>query len=386
MIRILMAIGRYRPKVGGTEIQAERLAHALAGKGAAVEILTGRERGLAPYEQQDGVNIRRLWIPDVGLPVLNAVALGVGLYRAVLRYHAQFDILHVHQALYPAYASIAAAERRGKPSIVKIANSGERFDLDVLSEQAGPLGQHAAQFVADQASSFVALNDQIAAELQSWGVSEDRIVRIPNGVDVPPEPSPGAKQTYRKRLDLPVDKPLAVCVGRLHPKKNQPLLIEALQRLARKGHSLNVVFLGDGPLRPALQRRAEELGLRDRTIFRGRVTNVLDYLYAADLFALPSLMEGLSNALLEAMSVGLPCVASDIPGNREAIQPDINGVLFESDNAEQLGRAIDKLLKNKAWAAALGHRARETVEAQYSIDSVADQYVDKYHELLARGG
>jgi glycosyltransferase involved in cell wall biosynthesis len=377
-----MVIGRYRPQIGGTEIQAERLAHALVGKGVTVEVLTGRERGLTPYERHDGVSIRRLWVPDVGLPVLNAVALGVGLYRAVLRYHARFDILHVHQALYPAYASIAAADCRGKPSIVKIANTGERFDLEVLSGQAGPLGRHAAQFVADHANSFVALNNQIAAELQSWDVSEDRIVRIPNGVDVPPERSPGTKQAYRKRLDLPVDKPLVVCVGRLHPKKNPSLLISALHRLAQKERTQNLALLGDGPLRPELERQAKEFDLRDRIIFRGQVTNVLDYLYAADLFALPSLMEGLSNALLEAMSVGLPCVVSDIPGNRAVIQSGINGVLFESDNAEQLAGAIDKLLTGEAWAASLGRKARETVEAQYSIDSVADRYIAKYRELL----
>jgi glycosyltransferase involved in cell wall biosynthesis len=202
---------------------------------------------------------------------------------------------------------------------------------------------------------------------------------------VPPERQPGTQQAYRKRLDLPIHKPMAVCVGRLHPKKNQRLLIEALHYLAQKGHPLTVALLGTGPLGPKLEQRAAELGLSDQVLFCGQVTNVFDYLYAADLFVLPSLMEGLSNALLEAMSVGLPCVASDIPGNRAVIQPDSNGLLFASNNAEQLAQAIEKILVAKTWATSIGYKARETIEAQYSIDSVADQYILTYHELLGRG-
>lgn len=179
-------------------------------------------------------------------------------------------------------------------------------------------------------------------------------------------------------------RPLLLCVGSLRAVKNQSLLIAAVQRLAEHGQDVTLILLGDGSLRPTLERQVEEHNLSDRVTFGGRVTNVLDYLYAADLFVLPSLVEGLPNALLEAMSVGLPCVASDIPGNRAVIQPDVNGLLFESGNVAQLANAIAELLTDQARAASLGRRARETIESRYSIESVADQYLAMYYELLKR--
>ena len=381
-LRILMIIGRYRPRIGGTEIQAERLARTLVQKGVAVEILTGRERGLARYEQCDGVHIQRLWIPDVGIPALNAIALGAGLYRAIRQRRQQFDVLHVHQALYPAYASVAAATRLNKPSIVKISSSGERLDLKLLSRQAGPLGRHAARYLIRHTTTFVALNEQIAAALKDWNVSEQRIAHIPNGVEVPALTQLKAWAAYRERLHLPSDRPVLLCVGSLRAAKNQSLLVTAMQRLAERGQDVTLLLLGDGPLRPILERQVREYNLNNQVIFRGRVPNVLDYLYAADLFVLPSSVEGLSNALLEAMSVGLPCVASDIPGNRVPLQHDVNGLLFEPNNADQLAETIAELLLDREQAAALGRQARETIKAQYSITRVADQYIALYNRLL----
>lgn len=383
-LRVLMVIGRYRPRIGGTEIQAERLARTLVRKGVVVEILTGREHGLTRYEQHDGIHIQRLWIPDVGIPLLNAIALGVGLYRAVLKRHRRFDILHAHNAYYPAYVSVAAATRLGKPSLIKIASSGERLDLEMLARQASLVGRHAANYLAQHTSAFVALNEQIAAALKAWGISEQRIVHIPNGIEVPALIQPKTRSAYRKRLNLPTGRPLLLCVGSLRAVKNQSLLIAAVQRLAEHGQDVTLILLGDGSLRPTLERQVEEHNLSDQVIFGGRVTNVLDYLYAADLFVLPSLVEGLPNALLEAMSVGLPCVASDIPGNRAVIQPDVNGLLFESRNVAQLANAIAELLADQARAASLGRRARETIESRYSIESVADRYLAMYRELLKR--
>ena len=381
-MRILMIIGRYRPRIGGTEIQAERLARTLVQKGVTVEILTGRERGLARHEQRDGVHIQRLWIPDMGIPALNALVLGVELYRAILQRRQQFDILHVHQALYPAYAGVAAANRLGKPSIIKLSNSGERLDLKLLSQQAGPLGCHAARYLTRHTTTFVALNKQIASALKDWNVSEQRIMHIPNGVEVPALIQLKARAAYRERLHLSPDRPVLLCVGSLRAAKNQSLLITAMQRLAERGQDVTLLLLGDGPLRPVLERQVREYNLSNQVIFRGRVPNVLDYLYAADLFVLPSSVEGLSNALLEAMSVGLPCVASDIPGNRVPLQHNVNGLLFEPDNAGQLAETIAELLVDREQAAMLGRQARETIKAQYSITRVADQYITLYNRLL----
>jgi L-malate glycosyltransferase len=383
MMRILMVIGRYRPKIGGTEIQAERLARALIQRGISVEILTGRERGLLSYESHDGLIVRRLWIPDIGLPILNALVLGIELYIAVLRRRAQFNVLHIHQGLYPAYFSILAAKHLGKPSIIKLSSSGRRLDLNQLKKQFFPFGQYAANFLSKNTDSFVALNTEIANTLmQDWQVPQSRVIRTPNGVELPQAciNSP-LRRKYRERLNLPIDIPLIVQVGSLREVKNPALAIQALNTLIKSGSKVKLILLGDGPLRPDLEHQVSHYGLNEHVAFMGQVTNVIEYLYAANVFLLPSLIEGLSNALLEAMAVGLPCITSDIPGNRQVIQHGVDGLLFESNSAEDLANTVSQVLNDPKFAAQLGHQARTKIEQEYSIDVVVEKYISLYDKL-----
>lgn len=383
MMRILMVIGRYRPKIGGTEIQAERLARALIQRGISVEILTGRERGLLSYESHDGLIVRRLWIPDIGLPILNALVLGIELYIAVLRRRAQFNVLHIHQGLYPAYFSILAAKHLGKPSIIKLSSSGRRLDLNQLKKQFFPFGQYAANFLSKNTDSFVALNTEIANTLmQDWQVPQSRVIRTPNGVELPQAciNSP-LRRKYRERLNLPIDIPLIVQVGSLREVKNPALAIQALNTLIKSGSKVKLILLGDGPLRPDLEHQVSHYGLNEHVAFMGQVTNVIEYLYAANVFLLPSLIEGLSNALLEAMAVGLPCITSDIPGNRQVIQHGVDGLLFESNSAEALANTVSQVFNDPKFAAQLGHQARIKIEQEYSIEVVVEKYISLYDKL-----
>jgi glycosyltransferase involved in cell wall biosynthesis len=383
MTRIAMIIGRYRPKIGGTEIQAERLAQALMQRGVSVEVLTGRERDLPAEETLGGVRVKRLWIPDVGIPSLNALAFGVGLYLTLLKQHAHFDVLHIHQGLYPAYVAVLAAKHINKPAIVKLSSSGVRLDLHQLANQVGFLGRHAANFLAQNTSSFVALNTEIADALtQDWQVPPTRIACIPNGVELPQVfASANSRHTYRENLSLPLDIPLMLCVGSLRSVKNHLLAIQALSLLVKSGSKARLLLLGDGPLRLDLERQVHDYGLDESVMFMGRVANVKDYLYAADVFLLPSLVEGLSNALLEAMAVGLPCIASDIPGNKQAIEHNADGLLFESDNAKALANMIARVLSTSELAMRLGTQARRKIAQAYSIEAVVEQYLALYNTL-----
>jgi glycosyltransferase involved in cell wall biosynthesis len=154
-----------------------------------------------------------------------------------------------------------------------------------------------------------------------------------------------------------------------------------MQQLAER-HDVCLYLLGDGPLKEELMHLAEQLEITDRVLFHGQTDNVLTHLQEADLFVLPSRAEGLSNALLEAMSCGLPVVVSAIPGNVDVIDHNQNGLRFTVDDPDALAQILTSLLTNANQRKRLGRQARQTVERRYSLSAVADQYIDLYRDLM----
>lgn len=381
---MLFVIAEFRPKRAGAELQAERLALALAEQGIAVEILTYQMKGTQRSERVGNVTISRL--PAFGPDRLWLLGLVPSVFRAVLARRNRVDVVHAHQALQPSFGAVEAAAWLGKPSVVKVGNSGARFDLDLLAQSSPrPLSRWMARRVARRAGCFISLNEDIYRSLLGYGVSEDRIRAIPNGVPVQPAQTEQLRAEAREKLGLPLDAVVLVSVGNLHPKKNQAVVLEALARLTAAGSQAILLIVGDGPLRPSLERRASELQLSGQVRFLGSVADVLACLYAADVFVLSSLQEGISNALLEAMAIGLPVVATDVPGNSTVVSDGLNGVLVRNGDAEQLAHRLESVLSDKEQARALGAAARRTILDQYDIRVVADRYRELYRSLIRPG-
>ena len=218
------------------------------------------------------------------------------------------------------------------------------------------------------------------------GFSPRQIVQIPNGISVadfvPPD---AARERYRKILGFHQEQKVVMFVGRLLPKKGVDLLLRAWAKVCQEHPTAHLVILGDGPFRAELSALADTLGVSKHVSFQGHVDNVSHYLWAADVFVLPSKAEGLSNALMEAMAAGLPCVASKVGGNIDLITDGENGLLFDSGNEAQLVAALSNLLRNEAEARKLGRKARKTVETEFSLSSVVAQYINLYKRLLKNG-
>ena len=114
------------------------------------------------------------------------------------------------------------------------------------------------------------------------------------------------------------------------------------------------------------------------------VDDVAPYLQAADLFILPSEFEGLSNALLEAMACALPVISTRVGGSIDIIESGVNGLLVEYDNEEDLSREMSRVLGEPELAASMGKHARETIERQHDMDSIADEYREVYNSLIQK--
>lgn len=166
-----------------------------------------------------------------------------------------------------------------------------------------------------------------------------------------------------------------VTAGRVSKQKNHSLLIDAFAMISDKYPEYKLIIYGDGPLMNNLRNKVTQLGLSEKVILPGRVDNIKDKIYESSLFVLSSDFEGMPNALLEAMALGLPCISTDCPvgGPGEVIRSYENGILVPVGNAEAMAEAMDKALLDKKFAEKLGKNANKIYE-KFSSKKVAEEW------------
>jgi glycosyltransferase involved in cell wall biosynthesis len=381
-LRVMMVVRLFYPWLGGTQRQAHRLARELIDRGVQVHLLTGWWfRGTPQRETIDGIPVFRHHTLWDGFGIRGARTLGGYLSIFTLLWHLwrqrdSYDVIHVHGLSYHTFAGSLAGRWLGKPTIAKLANSGRASDIMKMRK-----GQHLAfsRFmlpIALRCDRFVALNTAVTRELLDAGVPGERIVEIPNGVELATMPRGAGRDAHRP------DR--AVFVGRLHPQKGVDVLLRAAALIHERRPEANLRFdvVGDGPLRDELSALAGELDVISDVRFLGDRDDVAPFLDGADVFVLPSRAEGISNALLEAMAVGLPVVVSDVPGNTDVVEHEANGLVVQVDDPASLAAAVLRLLDEPDLRERLGREARRTVETTYSIGQVGARYVRLYRELV----
>jgi glycosyltransferase involved in cell wall biosynthesis len=174
-------------------------------------------------------------------------------------------------------------------------------------------------------------------------------------------------------------------VGRLAEQKGYTYLIAALPKVLRIHPEATMVLLGDGELRSQLEAQVMQLDLQNQVEVTGQVNNVLERLEGFDLFVSSSLWEGLPTVIMEAMAIGVPVIATDIPGSREMISHKINGWLVAPADASSLANAICELIENPLLRQEIGKAGKQLVR-QYSIQEIAKSYKQLYETLLTGSG
>jgi L-malate glycosyltransferase len=160
-------------------------------------------------------------------------------------------------------------------------------------------------------------------------------------------------------------------------------LLEAWSAVAKQ-RAGSLILVGPGNDRQQLVELTRTLGIADRVQFTGGVDNPADYLRAADVFVLPSVAEGMSNSLLEAMATALPCAVSSIGGNTDLIEDGTTGRLVNSPAPEAWTQTLLELLDDPTHAQRLGAAARRRIDEEFALSVVVDRYVDIYRRMLAR--
>jgi glycosyltransferase involved in cell wall biosynthesis len=368
-------VSYFHPFASGAEGQALVQGLELARRGHIVHVVTKEIPGY-PVVDEDyhGVFIHR-WVKTKAVGPLFGLSFVAGVMAALRRLRGEIDLIHTHQGLWEAVATgLARKWLRAVPTLVQPASSGYYGEADELRRTRGS-GLLRRIILAN--TGFAAISADIQRQWRELGVAPGRLVRTASGVDaVGFRSGPSAVESEL----LP--RPRVVFTGRLHPQKNLPLLLEAWTEIARQSPA-NLILVGPGNERQKLEELAGSLGIADRVQFTGGVADPADYLRAADVFVLPSVAEGMSNSLLEAMATALPCIASRIAGNTDLIDDRRNGLLVEEPDAASWTAAILGLLADTAKARRLGDAARQRIDEEFALPVVVDRYVELYRKMIA---
>lgn len=237
---------------------------------------------------------------------------------------------------------------------------------------------------------YVALSKDLEQYLvRRVGISPARVEHICNGVDAV-RFAPAGDGATAALAGSPFQPPqhwLIGTVGRMQQVKNQPLLARAFARMLELAPTLRdrvrLVFVGEGPLRAETQAVLDACGLSDLAWFAGERTDVADVMRGLNCFVLPSLAEGISNTILEAMSSGLPVVATDVGGNADLVATGSTGRVVPSGDVDAMASAMLDLATHPEMAADMGRAGRDEVERRFSLTAMVGAYQAMYEGLLA---
>ncbi len=368
-----MTIGQFYPIIGGSERQCLKLSRELVRLGHSVTVVTlWIDRSTPKHQIIDGVRIYRVAYPvqrflggKVGLGFLAPFFL----FAELLEYSKMADVVHVHQAHWPAFVAAIVAKIRNKPLVSKLANAGERFDLKML-RRSHAYGRVAAWTVRRFVSTFVYTSKAVKEDLLQEGIDGSKMEYIPNGVDIPDSVSSVGEGNKVK----------FIYTGTFLPKKNLASLLKAVSLLSGDVRErAHFTLVGGGALEDELREFVNSNGLSEIVSFPGKFDDVSPMLSESDVFVLPSFTEGLSNSALEAMSYGLPLMLSRVGGNVDLISD--NGVFVDPNDVENIKDAISFFVKNPDDMRRMGMRSRVEAQETFSISTVAAQYGDLYSRL-----
>lgn len=358
------------PGVGGSGLLATRLGVELAKRDHEVHFITYE----VPFELQVGryENVKVDLVDVLEYPLFlyppYTVALASRMAQVVQKH--QLNLLHAHYAIPHAVSAYMAQQMTGVPYIVTLHGS------DVHTLGADPAYQPATRFAVEAASAVTCVTKHICQTAeQTLGVrcSIEPITNFTDTEIFQPNTCEEPLTDGNKHL---------LHVSNFRPVKRVSDLVTAFAQIAEELPDVTLLLLGDGPTRPDIDRLIRKFDLTDRVRCPGFKRDVYSYLRCANAFALTSELEGAPLSLLEAMSSGLPVVATDVGGISEIIEDNLNGLLVPFGDIDILADRLYAILTDDILARRLGKNARKTILANHTIDKVIPQYEAVFERVI----
>ncbi len=369
-MRIAQVTPYFYPHIGGIESYVLTLSKFLMKKGHDVTVYTTLLPDTKENESIEGVNVARI------KPLFTLFKTPVAPSMKI----SDYDVIHAHSP--PPFHSYLAA-RIGKKNKTPF----------VLTYHCDPeipsfFGRFVSWMYTKTFGSYTLKNaDRIIVSTKTYAATSRAMwthepVVIPSAVDINEFNPKIDGNNIRKKYDL--NGNAVLFVGRLVEHKGLEYLIKSAKNVDAK-----YLIVGEGEIKNELKNLAENIGLKDKIIFTGKVssTELPKYYAASDVFVLPSIMrlESFGLVIAEAMSCGKPVIVSDIPGVREVITDNVEGVLVPPMDEKILSEKINLLLSNKEMRKRMGDSGRKKVEEKFSWDKVI-QKIEKVYEEAVRTG
>lgn len=377
-VRIAIIIDEFQHANAGTEHQLAVMLTALA-QCASVEVLTFRQSAwTAENARRLGFETRTFRIDD-----FKSAYTYANLWRLV-RYlrSARPDVVHTFFPVANIFG-VGAAWAAGVPAVV-----ASRRDY---GEWMTPRYFRATR-AANRCVDLIVTNAPRVRELtiRKEGVPEEKVVVVPNAIDVQRFRQRAGDGALKQRLGIPESAQVAGLVANYRPMKRQETLLRAARKLRESHPDLHFLFVGQNmtpeDIEGRLRRMTTELGLDERVHFAHADGDIEAYLEVIDIGVNCSEGEGLSNAIMEYMAVGIPCIAADSGGNPDLIAHERTGLLFPLGDHDALAAGLRRLVDDRDCAARLGSQAQAWLTATFSVETTVEQLLSFYRGLVRPSG
>lgn len=301
--------------------------------------------------------------------------LGLSLRLAALIGKKKIDILHTHNQRPLVYGALAAS--LSKVNAYVHTRHG-RNDPD------NSKSTFMSRFFSAFTDKIVCVSQDIyKVSLEKEKISTQKLEVIRNGIDINKFVNATSKDEYLlNQLGIKTDAFVIGTVGRLSRIKNQMFLMDAFKHLFSAHSDTRLIVIGDGPLKQDLIEHVDEIGLRGKVLFLGERKDVASLMKLFDVFVLPSLSEGISLVILEAMAAGLPIIATNVGGNLELIKEGENGFFVSLGNPLYLSSAIERLMQDSKLRRSISENNRKKALAEFDIAVMCKKYESLYSSLV----
>lgn len=371
-MRVVMLIHSFYPHIGGAERQLLAQIPLLIKGGIQPIVITRAESNTLTQEVVNGALVYR--VDTNGSKMMRA--LRYIRIATKLIHQINPEIIHSYDLISTSTTAVIAKILFGIPVVTKILSSGAGGDITRIKRKF--FGKIRLGFYKKQIDRFFCVSKQIETELLAERFNPECILKIPNGIDSEKYHPINLSEKKNLKQSFLIDSSfIGLYMGRFAAEKNIHSLINAWQKLIIEQPDALLLLVGDGELKNELMNLPHQ-----NVQFIPKQDDVLPYLQISDCFILPSEREGLSNALLEAMSCEVVPVVSEVVGNVELVEDHKTGLLFPVGNIDALNEALVELNRNQALQKKLQRNARDFIIENFELNSVVSSVIKGYKEVI----